>query len=219
MARSSAKGVRMAAGREHPRSLACEGERYGTAQTARSSENERGRPLKGPTAPTAVVRFTGCATIVRSIVSQPADGRWMNDERWEEVLRRLDKQFGRPRVRRSRGRGNHAVVESVIWRSPMGRMKLARTTRPLVVDKKLHYSNRSGGGSYVEYVYSDTETTSRSASTAGPMQSTTGKKSTRARSAKPEPLTTHDGPESRVGLGPRHRSGCARVRPLDGARR
>ena len=34
-------------------------------------------------------------------------------------------------------------------------------TRPLVVDKKLHYSNRAGGGSYVEYVYSDTETTSR----------------------------------------------------------
>ncbi len=36
-----------------------------------------------------------------------------------------------------------------------------RTTKPLVVDKKMHYSNRAGGESHVEYVYSKTETTSR----------------------------------------------------------
>ena len=85
----------------------------------------------------------------------------MNDQRWEEVLRRLDKQFGGLEFDEVEDEETHAVVESVIWQSAMGRMKLARTTRPLVVDKKLHYSNRAGGGSYVEYVYSDTETTSR----------------------------------------------------------
>src|SRR5436309_1024191 len=85
----------------------------------------------------------------------------MNDQRWEEVLRRLDKQFGGLEFDEVEDEETHAVVESVIWQSPMGRMKLARTTRPLAVDKKLHYSNRAGGGTYVEHVYSDTETTSR----------------------------------------------------------
>ena len=56
---------------------------------------------------------------------------------------------------------SQTVTESVVWQSPQGRMKLTRTTRPLVVDKKLHYSHRIGGGSSVEYVYSKTESTSR----------------------------------------------------------
>src|SRR5439155_265822 len=43
----------------------------------------------------------------------------------------------------------------------VSRFRPVARTRALVVDKKLHYSNRAGGGSYVEYVYSDTETTSR----------------------------------------------------------
>ena len=85
----------------------------------------------------------------------------MNDQRWEEVLRKLDRQFGNLEFDEVEDEETHAVVESVIWTSPMGRMKLARTTRPLVVDKKLHFSNRAGGGSHVEYVYSDTESTSR----------------------------------------------------------
>ena len=85
----------------------------------------------------------------------------MNDQRWEEVLRRLDKQFGNLEFDEIEDEETHAVTESVVWESPMGRMKLARTTRPLVVDKKLHYSGRVGGGSHVEYVYSKTESTSR----------------------------------------------------------
>src|SRR5262249_40556322 len=85
----------------------------------------------------------------------------MNDQRWEEVLRRLDKQFGNLEFDETEDEETHAVIESVVWESPAGRMRLTRTTRPLVVDKKLHYSNRAGGGSHVEYVYSKTESTSR----------------------------------------------------------
>ncbi|MGE5175005.1 MAG: hypothetical protein ACM3JJ_01415 [Hyphomicrobiales bacterium] len=85
----------------------------------------------------------------------------MNDQRWEEVLRRLDKLFGDLEFDETEDEETQAVTESVVWTSPQGRMKLARTTRPLVVDKKLHYSNRAGGGSHVEYVFSKTETTSR----------------------------------------------------------
>ncbi|HEX7079115.1 MAG TPA: hypothetical protein VF363_11895 [Candidatus Eisenbacteria bacterium] len=85
----------------------------------------------------------------------------MNDQKWEEVLRRLDKLFGNLEFDETEEEETQAVTESVVWTSPQGRMKLARTTRPLVVDKKLHYSNRPGGGTHVEYVFSKTETTSR----------------------------------------------------------
>jgi hypothetical protein len=85
----------------------------------------------------------------------------MNDQRWEEVLRRLDKHFGNLEFDETEDEETHAVSESVIWTSPQGKMKLVRTTRPLVVDKKTHYSNRAGGGTHVEYVYSKTESTSR----------------------------------------------------------
>ena len=85
----------------------------------------------------------------------------MNDERWEEVLRRLDRQFGNLEFDETEDEETRAVLESVVWSGAQGRLKLTRTTRPLVVDKKLHYSSRAAGGTHVEYVYSDTETTSR----------------------------------------------------------
>src|SRR5262245_7633337 len=85
----------------------------------------------------------------------------MNDQRWEEVLRRLDKLFGNLEFDETEDEETHAVSESVTWASAQGKMKLVRTTRPLVVDKKMHYSNRAGGQSHVEYVYSKTESTSR----------------------------------------------------------
>jgi len=85
----------------------------------------------------------------------------MNDQRWEEVLRRLDKLFGDLEFDEIEDEETQAVTETVVWTGPQGKMKLARTTRPLVVDKKTHYSNRAGGGTHVEYVYSKTESTSR----------------------------------------------------------
>ena len=85
----------------------------------------------------------------------------MNDQRWEEVLRRLDKLFGDLEFDEIEDEETQAVTETVVWTGPQGKMKLARTTRPLVVDKKTHFSNRVGGGTHVEYIYSKTESTSR----------------------------------------------------------
>jgi hypothetical protein len=85
----------------------------------------------------------------------------MNEQRWEEVLKRLDRLFGDLEFDEVEDEESHSVVESVVWTSPQGRMKLTRTTRPLVIDKKTHFSSRIGGGTHVEYVYSTTESTSR----------------------------------------------------------
>jgi len=85
----------------------------------------------------------------------------MNDQRWEQVLRRLDKQFGDLEFEDAEDDATHAVVESVIWNGPAGRMKLTRTIRPVILDSKRHFSNRAGAGSHVEYVFSKTETTTK----------------------------------------------------------
>ena len=40
-------------------------------------------------------------------------------------------------------------------------MKVSRITRPMIIDKKFHYTHTSGGKGRVEYVLSDTEKTHR----------------------------------------------------------
>lgn len=85
----------------------------------------------------------------------------MNDQKWEQVLRRLDKQFGDLEFDETEDEMTQTIVESVAWQSPAGRMKLTRTTRPLVIDSKRHFSNRAGAGSHVENIYSKTEFTQK----------------------------------------------------------
>lgn len=53
----------------------------------------------------------------------------------------------------------HAFREIVICNSPMGKLKLIRTTKPKVLDKKTIYSNRPGAQMNVQYIYSETEST------------------------------------------------------------
>ena len=50
-----------------------------------------------------------------------------------------------------------AFVEFIEFESPMGRMKMERTTSPAVLDKKTLYSKTAGRAGRIEYVYSETE--------------------------------------------------------------
>ena len=52
-------------------------------------------------------------------------------------------------------------VEFIIFKSPLGRMKLEYITKPVVLDKKTTYSQRIGSQTNVEYVYSPDEKTNR----------------------------------------------------------
>jgi hypothetical protein len=136
-------------------------ERVGAAEPARAAQDQSGAAMK-PRFGGGVVNACHRVWYYRRLSPQvnrgPID---MNDQRWEEVLRRLDKHFGNLEFDETEEEETHAVSESVTWTSPQGRMKLVRTTRPLVVDKKMHYSNRAGGGTHAEYIYSKTESTSR----------------------------------------------------------
>ncbi len=48
-------------------------------------------------------------------------------------------------------------TETVEFKGPLGRMKLVRLVRPLILNKKTLYSKRGGSETAVDYVYSDTE--------------------------------------------------------------
>ena len=50
-------------------------------------------------------------------------------------------------------------VEYIIFKGPLGRMKLEFITRPVVLDRKTKYSNRLGASTVVDYVYSPDEKT------------------------------------------------------------
>ena len=39
--------------------------------------------------------------------------------------------------------------------------EMERTTKPMIIDKKVHYNRTSGTGGKVEYILSDTEKTSK----------------------------------------------------------
>lgn len=47
--------------------------------------------------------------------------------------------------------------EILIFASPIGKIKLEYVSKPVILDKKEHYSKRMGASSQTEYILSDTE--------------------------------------------------------------
>lgn len=81
----------------------------------------------------------------------------MQDEKWQGIIGRVKDDFevleeGTKEVEESPG-----SVEFIIFNGPLGKIKLERTTKPLVIDKKGLGSRRIGSQTKVEYIYSDTE--------------------------------------------------------------
>ena len=82
----------------------------------------------------------------------------MNDDKWQDILLKVKEKFTiedqttaeDPDIERSK-------IETVIFNSPIGRIKMVRTTTPRVLDKKTVYSRRAGSDMAVQYDYSDTE--------------------------------------------------------------
>lgn len=83
----------------------------------------------------------------------------MNDERWQDIINQIKDKFevldeGIEELLPPLGPGS---VEFIIFNGPLGKIKLERTSQPLVVDKKTIGSRRIGSETRVEYIYSDTE--------------------------------------------------------------
>jgi len=86
----------------------------------------------------------------------------MNPERWDKIKGNvLDNMEVEESDSYKSDETDGAEVEFIIFKSPLGRIKLEFVTKPLILDKKTIYSNRIGSETKVDYVYSDTEKTYR----------------------------------------------------------
>ena len=85
----------------------------------------------------------------------------VTDEKWETLVEQIQRKFGIEAHTQNEPLEDAGVREVVIFKSPAGKMKLERVSRPLVLEKRLHYSKRAQSGHSVEYVYSKTEKTYR----------------------------------------------------------
>ena len=85
----------------------------------------------------------------------------VTDEKWETLLEQIQRKFGVEAHTENEPVEDGGVREVVIFKSPAGKMKLERTSRPLVLNKKIHFSKRAESGRSVEYVYSKTDRTHR----------------------------------------------------------
>lgn len=90
----------------------------------------------------------------------------MNDEKWLDLLDMIDEKFGVEKKDKESftfaddvGHEYEGTVDSIYFNAPFGKIKIERVSKPLVVDKKLHYNRTAGTGAKIEYKMSDTEKT------------------------------------------------------------
>jgi hypothetical protein len=82
----------------------------------------------------------------------------MLDERWGQIVERILKDF--EVIQHEKDKADKEEIETIVFKGPMGKIKLVRTTRPLVLEKKIIGAHRKTQGQpQYEYIYSDTETT------------------------------------------------------------
>jgi len=86
----------------------------------------------------------------------------MLPEKWENLIGDVKDKFeveeqGKEHLDEQGG----TDIEFIIFKNPLGRIKLEYITKPVVLDKKTNYSQRIGSQMNVEYVYSPDEKTHR----------------------------------------------------------
>jgi len=89
----------------------------------------------------------------------------VNPNKWEQLIFLAEENFGIDNqfsedfvvFENSKGEKVMGKKEIVEFEGPLGKMRLEKTTRPRVIDKKVLSSKRIGSKVAVEYIYSDDE--------------------------------------------------------------
>jgi len=91
----------------------------------------------------------------------------MNDDKWLDLKEEIKNKFEILEDKTEdliyetdEGPQKIGTVDILICQSPLGKIKLERINKPVVIDKKVYY-HRKKEGSRVEYIYSDSEWTHR----------------------------------------------------------
>lgn len=91
----------------------------------------------------------------------------MNPKTWEKLVFLAEEKFGiDKREEEEIEVGEHSDGSKVMGKkeiieftSPLGKIKVEKTSRPKVIDKKVLHTKRIGGKVAIDYVYSPTEKT------------------------------------------------------------
>jgi len=90
----------------------------------------------------------------------------MTDEKWQDLVYMVEEKFGIKErtseediLQDDLGNIVKGEREIIIFENEMGEIKLERTKRPLITDKKMHYHKGAGGVASVEFVTSKDEYT------------------------------------------------------------
>lgn len=89
----------------------------------------------------------------------------MNVGKWENLIFLAEEKFGLDKRYQedfevselSSGEKIMGQREVVEFKSPLGRIKMEKTSRPKVIDKKVLHTKRIGGKTAVDFVYSSEE--------------------------------------------------------------
>jgi hypothetical protein len=81
----------------------------------------------------------------------------MHQAKWEALLDQIERLFGFLEHEIEEYPERHLTIETAVFNGASGRMKLERSVRPVIVDKKTSYTKRAGSEVGVEYVFSDDE--------------------------------------------------------------
>ncbi len=82
----------------------------------------------------------------------------MSPEKWENTINNIKDNFEVEEHGKQYENDMGGIdIEFIIFKGPLGRMKLEFISKPVVLDKKTTYSRRIGSEIKVDYIYSDTE--------------------------------------------------------------
>lgn len=82
----------------------------------------------------------------------------MTDERWENLIDQIEEKFGELERKKEALEPGPGKKETIIFNSALGKMKIERTVRPLVLEERgIKAKKRIGAKASIEYIYSETE--------------------------------------------------------------
>jgi len=81
----------------------------------------------------------------------------MTPDKWQEIKGMIKEKFAIEQEFKEGLKEGGGKKEVVVFRGPLGLMRLEYLEKPRILEKKTHYSRRIGSDVKVDYVYSDTE--------------------------------------------------------------
>ncbi|MAF20079.1 MAG: hypothetical protein CMI55_00150 [Parcubacteria group bacterium] len=86
----------------------------------------------------------------------------MFPEKWENLINDIKDRFEVEDSGKEHSDEHGGIdTEFIIFKGPLGKIKLEFITKPVVLDKKTTYSQRVGSETNIEYIYSPDEKTHR----------------------------------------------------------